>query len=164
MTIPDGSVWDKSREGRAGYFKAMYQTPVFVAILLLTGSLCLGLGLLVQKQNAQPKDPLWIEQLPAAALPGSISSIVNGGLPEAAPPKAAQNTATKTTNPSTQPAAAAAAVHTGGTYVASKTGTKYYIPSCATVKRIKDENKVWFTTKAEAEASGYQPASNCKGL
>jgi hypothetical protein len=55
-------------------------------------------------------------------------------------------------------------IKTGGEVVASKTGTKYYLPWCGTAKRIKEENKVWFSTKAEAEAAGYEPAKNCKGL
>jgi len=52
----------------------------------------------------------------------------------------------------------------GGEYLASKTGTKYYLPWCGSAKRIKEENKVWFSSKAEAEAAGYEPAKNCKGL
>lgn len=51
-----------------------------------------------------------------------------------------------------------------GGYVASKSGTKYHLPWCSGAKRIKEENKVWFATKEEAEAAGYSPASNCKGL
>jgi methylphosphotriester-DNA--protein-cysteine methyltransferase len=66
--------------------------------------------------------------------------------------------------PTPQPAAAAAALPTTGAYVASRTGTKYYLPTCGTAKRIKDENKVWFATKADAEKAGYEPATNCKGL
>lgn len=51
-----------------------------------------------------------------------------------------------------------------GGYVGSKHGTKYHLPWCSGALRIKDENKVWFTTKEEAEAAGYTPASNCKGI
>lgn len=53
---------------------------------------------------------------------------------------------------------------TQGAYVAAKTGTKYYLPWCGSVKRIKEENKVWFQTKEEAEKAGYAPASTCKGI
>ena len=53
---------------------------------------------------------------------------------------------------------------TEGAYVASKNGTKYHLPWCGSAKQIKEENKVWFTTKEEAEAAGYTPASNCKGI
>lgn len=49
-----------------------------------------------------------------------------------------------------------------GKYVASKTGTKYHLPTCGGAKQIKEENKVWFTTKEEAEGAGYTPAANCK--
>lgn len=49
-------------------------------------------------------------------------------------------------------------------YVASKNGTKYHLPWCGSAKQIKEENKVWFATKEEAENAGYTPASNCKGI
>jgi len=49
-------------------------------------------------------------------------------------------------------------------YVASKNGTAYHFPWCSGAQRIKEENKVWFASKAEAEAAGYRPASTCKGL
>lgn len=51
-----------------------------------------------------------------------------------------------------------------GGYVASKTGTKYHLPWCAGAQKIKEENKIWFATKAEAETAGYTPAANCKGI
>ena len=51
-----------------------------------------------------------------------------------------------------------------GGYVASKSGTKYHLPWCSGAKRIKEENKVFFKTKEEAEKAGYTPASNCKGI
>lgn len=49
-------------------------------------------------------------------------------------------------------------------YVASKKGTKYYFAWCDGVKRIKEENKIWFNTKEEAEKRGLAPAKNCKGI
>lgn len=49
-------------------------------------------------------------------------------------------------------------------YVASKSGTKYHLPWCGSAKRIKDENKIWFATKEDAEKAGYTPAANCKGI
>lgn len=51
-----------------------------------------------------------------------------------------------------------------GKYVASKNGLSYHFPWCSGAKRIKEENKVWFQTKEEAEAGGYKPAANCDGL
>lgn len=49
-------------------------------------------------------------------------------------------------------------------YVGSKSGTKYHLMTCAGAKRIKEENKVFFATAADAEAAGYSPAANCPGL
>lgn len=49
-------------------------------------------------------------------------------------------------------------------YVASKNGKAYYLPTCGGVSRIKEENKVYFATKQEAESAGYRPAGNCPGL
>lgn len=80
------------------------------------------------------------------------------------------------TIPTTNLAAAAAPVASSNTlgerevtsstahYVASKNGTVYHLPWCAGAQRIKDANKVWFASKEEAEAAGYRPASNCKGI
>lgn len=49
-------------------------------------------------------------------------------------------------------------------YVASKSGTKYHYPWCPGAQSIKEENKIWFSTKEEAKKAGYSSASNCKGL
>ena len=53
---------------------------------------------------------------------------------------------------------------TVGQYVASKSGTKYYLPNCSGVSRIKEENKVWVESVADAIAAGYSAAANCPGL
>jgi hypothetical protein len=49
-------------------------------------------------------------------------------------------------------------------FVASKSGSKYYLPSCPGAARIKQENRVYFASAAEARAAGYTPAANCPGL
>ncbi len=59
---------------------------------------------------------------------------------------------------------AAVAAARQGAYVAAQSGTKYYLPTCSGTNRIKEENKVWFNSTAEAEAAGYGPAANCPGL
>jgi hypothetical protein len=51
-----------------------------------------------------------------------------------------------------------------GIYVASRSGSFYYLPSCNGAKRIKEKNMIWFTTKEDAEARGLHPAHNCLGL
>lgn len=69
---------------------------------------------------------------------------------------AASSTAVPTNTPSPQ---------TGKEkYVASVNGTKYHLLTCPGASEIKEENKIYFATKAEAEAAGYTPAANCKGI
>jgi len=46
--------------------------------------------------------------------------------------------------------------------VASKNGTKYHLLTCPGVKQMKEENKIYFNSEAEARAAGYTPAANCK--
>lgn len=62
------------------------------------------------------------------------------------------------------PADSPSAASSSGSIVASKNGTKYYLPSCAGADRISDSNKVWFASASAALAAGYAPAANCKGL
>ena len=56
------------------------------------------------------------------------------------------------------------ATSASGSYVASKNSNKYHLPWCSGAARITEENKIWFSSKAEAEAAGYTPAGNCKGI
>ena len=49
-------------------------------------------------------------------------------------------------------------------FVASKNGKFYYYPWCPGVERIKEENKIYFNSKQEAEKAGYKPAKNCFDL
>ncbi|MCK6463056.1 MAG: hypothetical protein L6Q29_04570 [Candidatus Pacebacteria bacterium] len=49
-------------------------------------------------------------------------------------------------------------------FVASKNGKKYYYAWCESAQKIKESNRIWFTTKEEAEKYGYEPAANCRGL
>ena len=51
-----------------------------------------------------------------------------------------------------------------GVMVASRSGTKYHLPSCPGAKQIKPENRIEFASRAAAEAAGYTPAANCPGL
>ncbi|MFO0704378.1 MAG: hypothetical protein U0517_00155 [Candidatus Andersenbacteria bacterium] len=47
-----------------------------------------------------------------------------------------------------------------GQFIASKSGTKYHPASgCSYADRIKEENRIYFRSAAEAEAAGYEPSS-----
>ena len=47
-------------------------------------------------------------------------------------------------------------------YVASKNGKLYYGINCSGASRIKEENKVWFASKVDAEKAGYSISTSCK--
>ncbi len=130
------------------------------ACIVLTGTLCFGLGLIISREGGSAKDQLWIEQLPEGVMPGSVGTSTSG----AGEASREQSIAAPASAQSQLAGAAAVLPATTGTYMASKTGSKYYLPSCGSAKRIKEENRVWFATKQQAETAGYEPAANCKGL
>lgn len=141
MTIPGLAASGKTLVSR------MPADVLLVLILLLSVSAAFGLGVLAGKDMAQKSagEGFWIEELPAKPL-------TNGGGPAAAV------SAPKVDIKPEIPAA------TSGAYMASKNGTKYYLPTCSSANRIKAENRVWFASREEAEAAGYAPAANCPGL
>jgi len=47
-------------------------------------------------------------------------------------------------------------------FFASNRGSKYYSIGCSGGKTIKQENRVYFTTREEAEQAGYELSSSCK--
>lgn len=140
MTISEDQVQGKAFLGR------IPADILILLVLVLASTLAFGLGILVGKdlQKADGKDGFWIEELPEEAVQkaGPAAAIEAVQEPEAEAPS--------------EPAARV--------YMASKNGTKYYLPSCGSAKRIKEENRIWFATKEEAEAAGYGPAANCPGL
>lgn len=107
---------------------------VIVVIILLSSSAAFGLGFLAGRDVGE-KGELQIVEAPQASLEGEVKG-----------------------------AAITPTVDAGGQYVASKTGKSYHLPSCSGAKLIKEENKVWFATKEDAEAHGYTPAGNCPGI
>ncbi|MDB5265155.1 MAG: protein of unknown function with transrane region [Parcubacteria group bacterium] len=117
-----------------------------VSILVLSASASFGLGFLAGQDQAQAgKSGVWVEDLFAGQQVQAVSEAAVASAPK--------------------PALTATPTPTGtGAYVASKSGEKYYLTTCSGVSRIKEENKVYFNTKAEAEAKGYEPAANCPGL
>lgn len=48
--------------------------------------------------------------------------------------------------------------------VASKSGSKYHLPTCPGAAQIKPENRLSFDSIAAAQAAGYTSAANCPGL
>ena len=50
----------------------------------------------------------------------------------------------------------------GKNFFASNRGTKYYSIGCTAGKNIKQENRVYFATREEAEKANYTYSSSCK--
>ena len=46
-------------------------------------------------------------------------------------------------------------------FFASKNGTVYYPLACPSGQRIKQENRIYFTTVQEAQSAGYKESSQC---
>src|SRR3989344_6431893 len=105
--------------------KAAHQVPrdiLIVGILIFASSASFGLGVLAGRDMGQ----------------GSSFSISQ--IPLEASALAAQNAPGA---PSVPPAS----IPAGGEVVASKNGTKYFLPWCGGASQIKDENKIWFSSK-----------------
>jgi beta-lactamase superfamily II metal-dependent hydrolase len=50
-----------------------------------------------------------------------------------------------------------------GKYVGSAKSDKYHLPSCRYAEQIAPENRVWFSSEAEAQAAGYVACKVCGG-
>ena len=50
---------------------------------------------------------------------------------------------------------------TAHTYVASANSNKFHEPSCSQAKRIKDSNRITFSSRDEAINAGFSPCSIC---
>lgn len=145
--LPD--ILEKVKAGAAANKRALYVG----ALVILIGLGSFGLGRL---SSLWPKkEPLRIE------YPAPDQNTADIGLPvnHAAAGAGANNAEAQAAAQTPVPTPA-----TTGNYVASRNGTAYHLPTCPGAKQIKDENKIWFATRAEAERAGYKPAGNCPGL
>lgn len=106
-----------------------------------------------------PRDILIISILIIASSLSFLFGFLAGrdmGQGSEAPPQETSRTTPQETDLTSQPQ--------DGQVVASKNGTKYYLPSCAGADRISAANKVRFASASAAVAAGYAPAANCKGI
>ena len=117
------------------------KNDLFIAVVIfLVGMAGSGLGRL---------SVLWIPKEPV---------VITG-------PEAGDNKANfKSENPVAETKEASIIGSAKGQFVASKSGTAYHLPWCPGAQKIKEENKIWFQSKEEAESRGYKPAGNCAGL
>ncbi|MEX0917025.1 MAG: hypothetical protein WDZ90_00655 [Candidatus Paceibacterota bacterium] len=106
-----------------------------ILLLLLTGFLSFGLGRL--SVLSEVREPIRIEYGGQEATATLSSDASDDGTAEA---------------------------RSEGEFVGSTGGTKYHFPWCGGAQRIKEENKIFFTSKDDARKRGYTPAANCPGL
>jgi len=124
-------------KGQIDLAAAMDKNSFVLAVLLLVALISFGLGRLSGLETAKRDVEI---QFPEGQSAAAYEAAYDTGDTPKAPAK------------------------TSGTYMASKNGTKYYLPTCGSSKRISETNRVWFDTKEEAESAGYSPAANCPGL
>lgn len=130
--------------GKGKEFYAKIPTEaLFGAVLVLSSILCFSLGVLAGKDIAATPERAGFAVVDASVpqqgfrVGSSYGKAVEEPLP---------------------------GIPEGGQYVASKNGEAYYLPWCSGANRIKEENKIWFASKEEAEGRGYRPAKTCKGM
>ena len=137
----------------------LYRVPKDLLILLtvlLFSTASFGLGMVSERERASKgsqESNFWIEEMSTSTR----TSLPAGALQ-------ARGTAGEKVPVVPMAQALGTVVPEEGKYVASKSGTKYYLPTCSGVRRIKEENKIWFATVDDAQASGRTPATNCPGL
>ena len=120
----------------------------YSAVIILVAGASFGLG----RQSL-------VEKTHENILKKQSNVIITPPVPQA--PVPASNPTIPTSVPITgQGAAAAGAL--GGEVVASKSGSKYHLPTCPGAKQIKPDNLISFESVPAAEAAGYTPAANCK--
>lgn len=57
--------------------------------------------------------------------------------------------------------AACSSVPPSAKYVASKSSDKYHTLDCTSAKRIKEKNRIYYSTPQSAEKDGKFPCSRC---
>lgn len=140
------SLADNAEKGKLARLWQGHSDELWIILVAMLG-LGLVLGLWQWHLAAQPPAPLTIENIPIETENIATVSAAKSSEP----------------SPAGEPASAKAPA-AKGKFLASKNGTRYYLPTCAGAKRIKEENKVWFATVEEARAKGLTPAANCPGL
>lgn len=128
---------------KTGWKRHEREIILFVGVFLV-GIIGFEIGL-VEGQAMQSK-PLVIE---APAKP-AVSQL-------SASEKSVQGASTEKTDTSSATKDSGSADIGRCAFVGSKNSDKYHLPTCAVVKRIKDANKVCFTSEEDAKSKGYQP-------
>jgi hypothetical protein len=153
-----------------GYLQASSVSGGFGAVggILILACGAYSLGYMGGKESGRAPQP---ESVPAA-LPSRVVSLPTRGaekeqktiINESVSKSTEESNTVATRTPEREATTTLDTQSQKGAYVGSRRGKKYHLPDCPGAKTILDTNKVWFASKAEAEARGYTPAGNCKGI
>ncbi len=144
--------------------KVQTMMHVFLILLLMVSSFLLG-KLSEQTDEIQETQALEIylpngellTQTSAQAAQSQLSAYILGGAIAAVVPENGPDISerlTETTLPSDLVEKA--------DIFASKSGSTYYTPGCASGNRVKVENRVYFDSESDAEDQGYTKSKLCK--
>ncbi len=125
-------------------------TIVTGLILLLVLFLGIGIGLLVGEPN---NSAIIIDKNVKTGLPARAGEPTYTGLPSDKKEFSANSTKSFLSVQSRNVI--------GGNFLASINGKAYYPKDCKAANIIKEENRIWFESAAEAEQKGYALAKNC---
>ena len=117
-----------------------------VSIIVLVGISSFFFGMLAERERSGSAPVIFSENLAPYKLENASDTV----------PALVKESVT---DPVPQPQTETPTAQTGK-YMASKNGTRYYPEGCP--NRIKEENKVFFNTEAEAQAAGYTLATACQ--
>ena len=127
-----------------------------IIIVILVGLGSFGLGRLSKDASSNdfkityPNQPANVISA-TESTQGTYNSSLNSNFVQQTPKTSQINNKSKSSTSSV-----------GKIYFASSRGNKYYHIGCGGGKTLKPENKIYFTTEAEAQAAGYQKSSTCK--
>ena len=128
---------------------ASYKEKILLlAAFLLVGFLTFEAGILYSSRSTTEPLVLSVPALPPIEVPELKTASDSPHVPPAAIPNAPS---------SLEPIAAGGEPSASANclFVGSKNSNKYHNPTCAVAKRIKEANRVCFSSKEEAERRGY---------
>jgi len=130
-----------------------------VLVVILVGLGSFGLGRL-SKDNAGSGIKI---EYPAQEIvqTASVLGAMDSAVTQAEASNFSQTSPLKPAKTS-KPAAVGSTSSAGREFFASKIGHKYYSIGCSGGKTIKQENRIYFKTEAEAISAGFEKSASCK--
>ena len=132
------------KSGRMSWFRGESRKTLIVAVVVLSATASLGLGILAGQEA-------WGQGKSGTGL--VISSI----------PMDHPKTSTLSSN-ILSTGSASATLPSGGEVVGDTSTHQYYLPWCKQVGKIASSSVKWFASESEATSSGYSAGKACAGI